>query len=279
MERFGLGYEDVRSGNPKAVYCSITGFGRYAGSAMPGYDPLVQAVSGLMSVTGPVDGEPSKTGVALVDVIAGLNATVGILAALRVREQTGEGQRVEVDLLSTALSALANQASSFLNTGRSPRRMGNAHPSIEPFGTYAAGDGQLMICAGNDSQFRSLARTLGAPQLADDERFLTNSDRVENRLDLRPEIESRLGLDSVSYWSDALNAAGVPAGPVNDIGGGFRLASELGLEAVDEFEEIRSPASPLGLDATPTQTRLPPPELDQHGEAIRAWLAATAEDG
>jgi crotonobetainyl-CoA:carnitine CoA-transferase CaiB-like acyl-CoA transferase len=240
---------------------------------MPGYDPLVQALSGLMSVTGPVDGEPSKTGVALVDVIAGLNATVGILAALRVREGGGTGQRVEVDLLSTALAALVNQASSFLNTGKSPGRMGNAHPSIEPFGTYAAADGRLMICAGNDHQFRALAETLGAPQLAADGRFLKNSDRVDNRVALRPEIESRLGLDSVAYWAGALNDAGVPAGPVNDVGGGFRLAEELGLGAVDESQGMRSPASPLGLDATPTQTRLPPPELDQHGDEIRAWLS------
>jgi crotonobetainyl-CoA:carnitine CoA-transferase CaiB-like acyl-CoA transferase len=278
MERFGLGYDEVRGRNPAVVYCSITGFGRGEGASMPGYDPLVQAVSGLMSVTGPVDGEPSKTGVALVDVIAGLNATVGIMAALRVRERTGEGQRVEVDLLSTALSSLANQASSFLNTGASPRRMGNAHPSIEPFGTYATADGRLMICAGNDNQFRALTTTLGAPQLAADERFLTNSLRVENRLALRPEIESRLELDSVSYWSDALNEAGVPAGPVNDIGGGFGLAEQLGLDPVDEIAGMRSPASPLGLGATPTETRMPPPELDQHGDEIRAWLAVGPGD-
>jgi crotonobetainyl-CoA:carnitine CoA-transferase CaiB-like acyl-CoA transferase len=189
-----------------------------------------------------------------------------------VREGGGGGQRVEVDLLSTALSALANQASSFLNTGESPVRMGNAHPSIEPFGTYAAADGRLMICAGNDHQFRALAGTLGAPQLAEDVRFLRNSDRVENRIELRPEIESRLGLDSVAYWSGALNDAGVPAGPVNDVGGGFRLAEELGLEAVEESEGMRSPASPLGLGAAPAETRRPPPELDQHGDEIRAWL-------
>ena len=273
MGRFGLGYEEVSAADPASVYCSITGFGRGAGATMPGYDPLVQAVSGLMSVTGPVDGEPSKTGVALVDVIAGLNATVGILSALRSREQTGRGQRVEVDLLSTALASLANQASSYLNTGRSPRRMGNAHPSIEPFGTYAAADGPLMICAGNDNQFRALAETLGAPQLATDGRFLSNSDRVASREALRPELESRLGLDSVAHWSEALNDAGVPAGPVNDIGGGFDLAASLGLEAVDEAGGIRSPASPIGLGATPARTHLPPPELDQHGDQIRAWLA------
>jgi crotonobetainyl-CoA:carnitine CoA-transferase CaiB-like acyl-CoA transferase len=273
MEKFGLGYEAVSADNPGLVYCSITGFGREGGSRMPGYDPLVQAVSGLMSVTGPADGEASKTGVALVDVIAGLNATNGILAALRVRDRERTGQRVEVNLLSTALSALANQASSYLNTGTSPARMGNVHPSIEPFGTYAAADGPLMICAGNDHQFHQLARTIGAAGLIEDPRFTGNSDRVAHRDELRPEIESRLGLDSVSYWTEALNAAGVPAGPVNDIGGGFGMAESLGLEPVDEFDGVRSPRSPLELSATPTATRLRPPELDEHGPGLREWLA------
>jgi len=279
MEKFGLGYGSVSSDNPGLVYCSITGFGREGGASMPGYDPLVQAVSGLMSVTGPAEGEASKTGVALVDVIAGLNAANGILAALRVRERDRIGQRVEVNLLSTAMSALANQASSYLNSGSSPARMGNVHPSIEPFGTYAAADGPLMICAGNDHQFRQLARTLGAPQLAEDMRFAGNSDRVGNRDELRPEIESRLGLDSVSYWTESLNAAGVPAGPVNDIGGGFRMAESLGLEPVDEFDGVRSPRSPLELSATPAATRRRPPELDEHGAELREWLAVPEGSG
>jgi len=278
MEKFGLDYETLASGNPGLVYCSITGFGSRGGAHMPGYDPLVQAVSGLMSVTGPPDGEASKTGVALVDVIAGLNAVNAILAALRVRERDRVGQRVEVDLLSTSLSALANQASSYLNTGSSPARMGNVHPSIEPFSTFAAADGPLMICAGNDGQFRELARTLGAPQLIEDGRFTTNSDRVKNRDALRSEIESRLGLDSVSYWADALNAAGVPAGSVNDIGAGFALAESLDLEPVDEFDGIRSPASPLGLSATPATTRRRPPALDEHGAEIRSWLRKRSEE-
>ncbi len=273
MDRFGLDYEAASAGNPGLVYCSITGFGRRGGAAMAGYDPLVQAVSGLMSVTGPVDGEASKTGVALVDVIAGLNAVNGILAALRVRDRDRVGQRVEVNLLSTALAALANQSSSYLNTGVSPSRMGNVHPSIEPFSTYAAADGMLMICAGNDHQFHQLVRTLGAPQLAEDERFIGNSDRVANRERLRSELESRLELDSVAYWTDALGAAGVPAGPVNDVGGGFDLAASLGLDPVDGHDGVRTPRSPLELSATPVTTRRRPPELDQDGAAIRSWLA------
>ncbi len=273
MDRFELDYETASAANPGLVYCSITGFGRREGAGMAGYDPLVQAVSGLMSVTGPADGEANKTGVALVDVIAGLNAVNGILAALRVRDRDRVGQRVEVNLLSTALASLANQASSLLNTGESPSRMGNVHPSIEPFSTYAAADGMLMICAGNDHQFHQLVRTLGAPQLAEDERFTGNSDRVRNRDQLRSELESRLGLDSVEYWTGALSTAGVPAGPVNDIGGGFALADSLGLDPVDEFDGVRSPRSPLELSATPVSTRRRAPALDQDGAAIRAWLA------
>lgn len=273
MEKFGLDYESVSTVNPGLVYCSITGFGRRGGEAMPGYDPLVQALSGLMSVTGAEEGEATKTGVALVDVIAGLNAVNGILAALRARDREGTGQRVEVNLLSTALAALANQASSYLNTGVPPVRLGNVHPSIEPFSTYAAADGMLMVCAGNDHQFRQLMRTLGAPHLAEDGRFAANSDRVENRDQLRPELESLLSLESVEHWTEVLNAAGVPAGPVNDLAGGFGLADSLGLDPVDEMDGARSPRSPLELSRTPVSTRRRPPELDQDGTAIRAWLA------
>jgi crotonobetainyl-CoA:carnitine CoA-transferase CaiB-like acyl-CoA transferase len=200
----------------------------------------------------------------------------GILAALRVREKTGEGQRVEVDLLSTALAALANQSSSYLNTGVAPGRLGNVHPSIEPFATYAAADGPLMICAGNDRQFGELALAIGAPGLAEDHRFRSNSDRVGNRNELRTELESRLGLDSVGYWVRVLNDAGVPAGPVNDIGAGFALAERLGLDPIDETGGIRTPRSPTTLSGTPAETRRRPPELDEQGDEIRAWLAGGA---
>jgi len=272
MERFGLGYEEVAMSNPGIVYCSISGFGDAGGAAMPGYDPLVQALSGLMSVTGPPEGEASKVGVALVDVIAGLNASTGILAALRARDRDRVGQKVSVDLLSTALAALANQASSFLNTGDSPGRLGNVHPSIEPFATYAAADGSLMICAGNDHQFRQLVISIGAPELVEDPRFSTNSDRVANRDALRPELESRLSLDSAGYWERILNDAGVPAGPVNDIGAGFKLAAGLGLDPVDEFEGVKTARSPIRLSATPAETRRRPPSLDEQGAEIRQWL-------
>ncbi|MGH2987831.1 MAG: CaiB/BaiF CoA transferase family protein, partial [Solirubrobacterales bacterium] len=244
MERFGLGAAALSAANPRLVHCSITGFGSGPGAALPGYDPLVQALSGLMSITGPADGEPSKVGVALVDVIAGLGATVSILAALAARERTGEGQRIEIDLLSSALAALVNQASGHLNAGTVPRRLGNVHPSIEPFATYAAADGPLMICAGNDRQFAALAGALGEPELAADERFATNPSRVEHRAALCELIERRLAGAPVAEWVKRLRAAGVPAGPVNDVGAAFELAASLGLDPVDEHEGVRTVASP-----------------------------------
>jgi crotonobetainyl-CoA:carnitine CoA-transferase CaiB-like acyl-CoA transferase len=255
------------------VHCSITGFGAGPGAALPGYDPLVQALSGLMSITGPADGEPSKVGVALVDVIAGLNAVVAILAALRERVRSGEGQRIEVTLLGSALAALVNQASGYLNAGALPERLGNVHPSIEPFATYAAADGPLMICAGNDHQFAALAGAIGAPELAADERFASNRSRVADRDALRARIEERLADAPVSDWAARLREAGVPAGPVNDLAAAFALAGELGIEAVDERDGARTVASPIGLERTPPQTRRRPPRLDEHGEEIRRWLA------
>jgi crotonobetainyl-CoA:carnitine CoA-transferase CaiB-like acyl-CoA transferase len=281
LERLGLEPDRLRASNPGLVHCSITGFGTAGGAELPGYDPLVQAVSGLMSLTGsPVD-EPSKVGVALVDVIAGLGATVSILAALSARDRDPQrrGQRIEVDLLSSALAALVNQASGYLNAGAVPQRLGNVHPSIEPFATYAAADGPLMICAGNDRQFAALADAIGEPGLAADARFADNPSRVANRDALRELLERRLGAAGVAEWSARLGAAGVPAGPVNDLATAFELAESLGLDPVDEHAGVRTVRSPLGLSATPAVTRRPPPALDEHGGEIRAWLAAERDAG
>jgi crotonobetainyl-CoA:carnitine CoA-transferase CaiB-like acyl-CoA transferase len=273
LQRLGLDPEALADRNPGLIHCSITGFSAGPAAALPGYDPLVQALSGLMSITGPADGEASKVGVALVDVIAGLGAAVAILAALRARECGGGGQRIEIDLLSSALAALVNQASGYLNSGAVPRRLGNDHPSIEPFATYRAADGALMICAGNDRQFAALAKALESDELAADPRLATNPGRVEHRATVRRLIEARLATAPVATWVERLRAAGVPAGPVNDVAAAFELAESLGLEPVDEHEGRRTVASPLGLRATPAVTRRPPPELDQHGAEIRAWLA------
>jgi crotonobetainyl-CoA:carnitine CoA-transferase CaiB-like acyl-CoA transferase len=274
LTRLGLEPERLRERNPGLVHCSITGFGAGEGAAMSGYDPLVQAVSGLMSITGAADGEASKVGVAVVDVIAGLGAAVAILAALRARERDGAGQRIEIDLLSSALAALVNQASGYLNADALPRRLGNQHPSIEPFATYAAADGPLMICAGNDRQFAALCEALESPELSADPRFATNAARVEHRAALRELIERQLTGAPIAAWMGRLGEAGVPAGPVNDVAAGLELAQSLGLSPVDEHDGVRSVSSPLGLRGTPPSTRRAAPGLDEHGAEIRSWLAA-----
>jgi crotonobetainyl-CoA:carnitine CoA-transferase CaiB-like acyl-CoA transferase len=272
LERFGLGYEAVAELNPRVVYCEITGFGDGAGATFPGYDPLVQAVGGLMSVTGPPE-TPSKTGVAIVDVVTALYATTATIAALYARSRSGRGQRITINLLQTNLAMLANQSTGWLGGGALPRSLGNVHPSIEPFATYAAADGELMICAGNDAQFARLAEAIGAPELASDERFQTNADRVRNRDELRSLLESQLRARPRAAWRDALTAAGVPAGPVQGLDEAFSLAAALGLDVVDETGGVRTVAFPARLTATPATTRRRPPGLDEHGAELRAELS------
>lgn len=274
MERFGLDEASLRPENPGLVYCSITGFGRGAGAELPGYDLLVQAVGGLMSVTGAPDGEPSKVGVALVDVLTGLNAFSGILLALRNRDATGRGSRVDVDLLGSLLAALTNQASSTLATGLSPGRLGNAHPSIAPYELFRAADRELVVAVGTDRQFASFASALGMPSLAADPRFLTNEARVGHRDELRAAVEPTLAARRATDWVTAFTAARVPAGPVNDIAEAFAFAAALGGEdgphpTVTTIDPVTGrtstqPAPPIHLDTAPAAPRTPPPLLGEH---------------
>lgn len=266
MDRFGLDYETVAAANPGVVYASITGFGAGEGAALAGYDLLVQAVGGLMSITGDPDGAPAKAGVALVDVLCGLNAVSGILLGLRERDRTGRGQRVEVNLLHSLLSALTNQAASTLATGAAPRRLGNAHPSISPYAVYRAADRDLVIAVGNDKQFAALATIVGLPALAGDERFLTNAARVAHRDALTVNLERALAARPAAEWVDLFAAAGVPAGLVNDVGEAIALAGRLGLDPVVELAASRTVSSPIGLSAAPAVYVTPPPALDaSHG--------------
>jgi crotonobetainyl-CoA:carnitine CoA-transferase CaiB-like acyl-CoA transferase len=265
LARFGLDHETVAAANPGVVHCELSGFGEGAGAALPGYDPLVQALSGLMSVTGP-PGATSKTGVAVTDVVAALYATIGVLAALHARRDSGRGQRVTVNLLHASLALLANQSAGYLASGETPVALGNVHPSIEPFATYAAADGDLMICAGNDAQFLRLCEVLGLPQ---DARFATNELRVANRDELRPLLEERLRARPRSDWAAELAAAGVPAGPVQTIAEAFSLADALGLDVVDETGGVRTVAFPARLSATPAEVRRRPPDLDEHADELR----------
>ncbi|MCW3063341.1 MAG: CoA transferase [Solirubrobacterales bacterium] len=266
MDSHGLGYDHLRAENPGLVYCSITGFGRGAGAALPGYDLLIQALGGLMSITGPADGEPQKVGVALVDVLAGLFSAVGILAALRHRDATGEGQRVEVDLLSSLLAALVNQASAYTSGGVVPQRMGNQHPSIAPYELFRAADGDLVVAVGNERQFAALCDVIEAPELASDPRFAGNAARVEHRVALREALVARLGTRPATEWAEALTAVRVPAGVVNDVAGAFRLAADLGLGPVvalprEDGSTVALTRNPIGLSATPPRYDSAPPPL------------------
>ena len=266
MDRLGLGYQELRAQNPGLVYCSITGFGTGAGADLPGYDLLVQAVGGLMSITGTPEGPPQKVGVALVDVIAGLFASVGILAALRHRERTGEGQRVELDLLSCLLAALVNQAAAYTLAGEVGVRMGNAHPSVAPYDLFATGEGKLVLAVGTDEQFRALALAIGHPGLADSEAFATNAGRVANRERLREELEVYLAARPARHWVKVLHGVGVPAGQVNDIAGAFALAERLELDPVVEIARAggpsaRLPRNPISMSVTPASYRSAPSPL------------------
>ncbi|MFN8193425.1 MAG: CoA transferase [Nocardioidaceae bacterium] len=290
MDRLGLGYDELSAANPRLVFCSITGFGSGAGAALPGYDFVVQAVGGLMSITGAPDGDPTKVGVALVDVLTGKDAVIGILAALRERDSSGRGQRVEVNLLSSLLGSLVNQASSFLTTGRSPGRMANRHPSIAPYETLHCADGLIAVACGNDAQFVRLCQEIGRPGLAkppaeldqsarkpgSDLSFVTNRDRVENREALVEALEGALAHDTVAAWVERLNAAGIAAGAVNDIGAALDLATTLGLAptvptGAGHPDQVRHPVT-WGRSVLPTPT--PPPALGEHTDQIRARLGA-----
>jgi crotonobetainyl-CoA:carnitine CoA-transferase CaiB-like acyl-CoA transferase len=272
LARFGLDYEAVARRNPGVIYCSISGFGAAQGASLPGYDVLVQGMSGLMSITGDPDGPPYRSGISVFDVFTGLHSTVGILAALHHRDLTGEGQHIEANLLSTALSAMVNQSSAYVAGGVVPRRMGNSHLSLFPYEPLATGDGDLIIACGNDRQFRKLVAVLGAPELAEDERFRSVGNRNDNREELRPLLLERLAKKSAQEWFELLTEAGIACGPINDIRGGVELADRLGLEPVVLAGDVPTIRNPIRMSSTPARYDLAPPALDADGDDIRAWL-------
>ena len=281
MAKFGLDYAAVSAQSPGVIYCSISGFGDAAGAALPGYDLLVQAVGGLMSITGSPEGEPSKVGVALVDILTGLNAVIGIQAALRARDTDGSptaglGQHVKVTLLGSLLSGLANQAASTLETGESPTRLGNAHPSIAPYETLHAADQPIAVAVGTDAQFARLCDVLGVPELARDARFSDNPSRVAHRAELRAVLEARLVTRTAAEWTEAFTRVNVPAGRVNSIAQAIELAESLGLEMVATTPaaganggevQVRTIASPISFSRTPAAYSSAPPHLGEHDGA------------
>lgn len=281
LTRFGLDYGAVREQNASVIYCSVSGFGSTEGRDLPGYDLLVQAMGGLMSITGTE--EPTKAGVAVVDVLTGLHATVAILAALRHRDRTGEGQQIEVTLLGALLSSLVNQASGYVGAGAVPTFMGNAHPSIAPYEVFATADRPMIIAVGNDGQFAKLAAALGAPELALEERFATNAARVRARADLKVVLESLLARGGADAWQELITAAGVPCGPINDLAQGFDLATRLGLDPIVAIDDPRREqpqqqvANPSRLSRTPATYRSAPPLVGEDRAAVLALLDLPAE--
>ena len=272
LARYGLDYQTVSATNPAVIYCSISGFGPGAGAELPGYDLLVQAMGGLMSITG--TSEPTKAGVAVVDVLTGLHGAVAMLAALRHRELTGQGQNIEVSLLSSLLSSLVNQASGYVGAGVVPTYMGNAHPSISPYEVYQSADRPIVIAVGNDGQFAALAGAISRPGLASDPRFVTNPLRVTNRSALAIELTAVLETHGAEHWQRIITAAGVPCGPINDISQAFNLATELGLNPIAVLnkngESVAQVANPVHYSATPVTYRLAPPTVGQDNAALIA---------
>jgi crotonobetainyl-CoA:carnitine CoA-transferase CaiB-like acyl-CoA transferase len=279
LAKFGLDYESAKAINPALVYLSISGFGTAEGSWLPGYDLVVQAVSGMMSLTGDPDGPAYRAGVAVFDVMTGLHGMIGLLAALRQRELTGLGQHVEVNLLSSAMSGLVNQAGAFAAAGVVPHRMGNAHPSVYPYQTMPTGDRDVIIAAANDRQFRSLCEVIGLSELADDPRFRLNADRTVNRAALHPLLVDKLRTWSADDLFIALNRAGVPCGPINSIQEGIELAAKLGLDPLVTTGEgdraVDSLRNPIKFSAATQRYTLPPPALGEHSDAIRSWLTGS----
>ncbi|EKU46656.1 MULTISPECIES: CaiB/BaiF CoA transferase family protein [Brevibacterium] len=274
LAKYGLDYETVSAENPGVVYASVTGFGR--DNPQPGYDLLIQGLSGFMSVTGTEESGPVKAGVAIVDVFTGLHTTVGILAALVHRQNTGQGQLVETNLLSSALSGLANQTSAYVAGGVTPRAMGNAHPSLYPYQPMPTKQGQIIIAIGNDAQFARLAEVLGHPEWAADDRFARAANRNENRSELEPLLVSALAERTNQEWFETLTAAGLPCAPINTIAQGVELAARLGLDPVADAgageRVIPTVANPIRLSQTPPSYDLAPPTLGQSTDLVKEWL-------
>ena len=276
LKRFGLDYGAVAERNPQVIYASISGFGTDKGASLPGYDLVVQAVSGLMSLTGDAGGPAFRSGISVFDVLTGLHAAIGILAALHHRNHTGEGQHIEVSLLASALSGMVNQTSAYVAGGVVPTRMGNAHPSLFPYDLLPTADRDLIVIATNDGQFRKLCDVLGLPDLPDDPRFANNDDRNRNRDILYPLLVGRLRTRTADEWFQALTAAGIACGPINTVAGGVDFASSLGLNPVVDVgtgeHAVPMIRNPITFSRTPPRYRLPPPALGQDSEQVRAWL-------
>ena len=280
LEKFGLDFETLHELNPKLIYCSITGFGQ-TGSMKdkPGYDFMIQALGGLMSITGEPEGEPMKTGVAVVDLFAGQNAIIAILAALQARTMTGRGQHLDISLFDSQLGWLANVASNYLISGKLPKRYGNAHANIVPYQSFQASDGWFAIAVGNDKQFVRLCEMLGKPEIAVDEKFATNSARVQNRAEIISLLVSIFKNASVSEWLTKLDKAEIPSGPIQNFEQVFSMPTVKEREMLVKMDhptigELPLVGSPLKMSDTPVEYRFPPPLMGEHTQEVLKELNA-----
>ncbi|WP_181013277.1 CaiB/BaiF CoA transferase family protein [Pseudomonas syringae] len=288
LAAYGLDYESLKAVNPRLIYCSITGFGQSGPYARrPGYDFMIQALGGLMSLTGLPDGEegagPVKVGVALTDILTGLYSTTAILAALAHRDQSDIGQFIDMALLDVQVACLANQGMNYLTTGIAPKRLGNAHPNIVPYQDFPTADGDLILTVGNDSQFRKFAAVAGQPQWAEDPRFLTNKLRVAHRAELIPLIRQVTVFKATAQWVSELEAAGVPCGPVNDLAQVFAdpqvVARGLAIELPHVLAgRVPQVASPIRLSETPVEYTRAPPLLGEHTAQVLQALLGIGEE-
>jgi len=278
LKKYGLDYASLKAVNPRLIYCSITGFGQSGPYATrPGYDFMIQGMGGLMSITGERDdlpgGGPQKAGVAVADLMTGMYATVGILAALHERARSGLGQYIDMALLDCQIAMLANQNLNYMTSGQTPARAGNAHPNLVPYQVFAAADGHLIVAVGNDSQFRAYTRAIGLPELADDARYDSNPKRVANRESLIPALAARMKQGKRDHWLHELEAAGVPAGPINTLA---QVYQDTHVTVRGIRRDLPHPragtvptvASPLRLSDSPVQYRRPPPLLGEHTEEV-----------
>ena len=280
LEKYGLDYLSLKAVNPRLVYCSITGFGHTGPRAhQPGYDLMVQGLSGLMSITGQPEGEPQKVGVALVDVMTGLHACIAVLAALNQRHETGRGQFIDMALLDVAVSTLANIGLNQRVTGEAPKRMGNAHPSVVPYQVFETADGHMIVAVGNDGQFAHFVGVLGLAHMADDPLYKTNAGRVDNRATLIPHLAAAMKTQTTAHWDAALSAANVPAGPINDIGQALADPQSVARGLATIAGNRPAIASPLRLSDSMPDTGTEPPLLGQNtAEVLESLLGHDASD-
>ena len=285
LEKLGLGYEDIKKLNPSLVYCSISGYGRTGPYAeRPGYDVMIQAEGGMMGITGPVEGPPSRVGVPIVDITTGMVAATSILAALRARDQTNEGQLIDISLFDTQVALLTNVASNYLIGGNDPRRMGNAHPNLAPYEAFRAQDRWIVIGVANELQWKTFCAVIDRQDLRDDARFRTNGDRVAHRVELGEILSEVIASRPASEWLSALRKAGLPCGPINDVAAVFDHPQIQPRELILEVEHpqagpIQLTGFPYKLNQTPAELRHPPPLLGEHTEdVLTEMLGYSKED-